>query len=173
MHEQQFVNVGFIRKAYGYKGEVKIAVEGPFEQDLLNSTFLFIAIDGFMVPFKINGFNATKDIIISFERMDSSSEMETIIGKNLFLLEHDIIHAKEHLGNQNLVNKFIDYQIHDKQSGSTFSIKDVREFPQQIMAVINVDDKELLVPFNDQFIVSIDEKAKMVYMDLPKGLLEL
>ncbi len=173
LHEQQFVEVGFVRKAHGYKGEVKIAVEEPFEEDILNSPFLFIGMDGFMVPFKINSVNTTKDIIIRFDRMDSSSETERIIGKNLFLLEHDIIHAKEHLGNQNLVNKFIDYQIHDKQSNATFSINDIREFPQQIMAVIELKGRELLVPFNDEFIERIDERRKVIYMDLPEGLLEL
>ena len=52
-------------------------------------------------------------------------------------------------------------------------IEDVREYPQQFLASIQYQEKEVLIPLNEAFIVEIDKTKKLLILDLPDGLLEL
>jgi 16S rRNA processing protein RimM len=45
--------------------------------------------------------------------------------------------------------------------------------PQQEIAVVVYQNKEVLIPLNEKLIVSIDEDKKVILMDLPEGLLTL
>jgi 16S rRNA processing protein RimM len=44
--------------------------------------------------------------------------------------------------------------------------------PQQEMAFLDYRGREVLIPLNEQLIISIDETQKHILMDLPEGLLD-
>jgi 16S rRNA processing protein RimM len=52
-------------------------------------------------------------------------------------------------------------------------ISEIEEYPQQEMATINYNKKDILIPLNEQFIIKLDNKKKVIEMELPEGLLEL
>ena len=45
--------------------------------------------------------------------------------------------------------------------------------PFQFLAKVMKDKKEILIPLNDNFILNIDEKKKLVEVQLPDGFLEI
>jgi 16S rRNA processing protein RimM len=45
--------------------------------------------------------------------------------------------------------------------------------PQQTMASMVYQNKEVLFPINDQFVKSIDQAAKKILVELPDGLLAI
>jgi ribosomal 30S subunit maturation factor RimM len=49
----------------------------------------------------------------------------------------------------------------------------VREFPEQEMAVIFRNNKEILVPLHADLIVKVDHEKNTVTVSIPDGLLEL
>jgi 16S rRNA processing protein RimM len=42
-----------------------------------------------------------------------------------------------------------------------------------LMAVIEINEQELLVPLHEQLILNIDREEKIIRMEIPEGLLDL
>ena len=173
LHEKEFIRVGVVRKSYGYRGDVKLGVDDIFEEDVLASEFLFLDIDGFRVPFRVVDRDAPRDLVVRFKDVDDTDETANVINRDIFLLVEDIEYAKDELKEMNQRHVLIGYRIHDQTSNSNFLIADLQEFPQQIMAVVDNQGKELLIPLNDEFIEHINEEEQVVHMNLPEGLLDL
>ena len=69
--------------------------------------------------------------------------------------------------------RFTGYNIEDATHGLVGKIDEVIEMPQQMMAVVVYRGREILIPLNEQFIVTADEEQSVLHMDLPDGLLDL
>jgi 16S rRNA processing protein RimM len=65
------------------------------------------------------------------------------------------------------------FTAHDEKLGELGVILSVQEFPQQFVATVNYQNKEILFPLNEDFIVEIDEEEQLLYLDLPDGLLDV
>ena len=52
-------------------------------------------------------------------------------------------------------------------------IKEVIAFPQQEMAVIFQEEKEIFIPLHKDLLEKIEEKKQCIHMNLPEGLLDL
>ena len=75
LHQQDFVEIGFIRKAHGHQGAAKIAIEDLFHDDLSSQNFIFMEIQGYKVPFRIENLSYTHDLIIKLARISSPEEL--------------------------------------------------------------------------------------------------
>ena len=53
------------------------------------------------------------------------------------------------------------------------AIEAIIEYPQQEMAALTIEGKAVLIPLNEQLIISIEAETKVIRMDLPEGLLAL
>ena len=65
------------------------------------------------------------------------------------------------------------YFVEDTQLGELAIINSIEEMPQQTMASMVYQNKEVLFPINDQFVKSIDQEAKKILVELPDGLLAI
>lgn len=61
----------------------------------------------------------------------------------------------------------------DQNAGEIGHITEVLEMPQQEMAAVQYQGREVLIPLNEQFIIEVDHATQKVLMDLPEGLLNL
>jgi 16S rRNA processing protein RimM len=53
-------------------------------------------------------------------------------------------------------------------------VTNIIENPGQILLILkSPEGKEILIPFHEDFIVSINKKKKLIEMDLPEGLTEI
>ena len=173
LHEEEYVEVGFIRKPYGYKGDVKVSSEPEFEEDVKESTFLFIEQKGLRVPFKIVEWTDVPELIMRFDYINSSEEVTSLIGQKAFLLKKDIKYAEDYLHDDEEKEYLVGFILEDVTNGESFEIIRLEDFPQQLMAVIIRDGKELYIPLNDQFITEVKKEEKIITMELPDGLLNL
>lgn len=173
LHEKSFIEVGYVRKPYGYKGDVKINAEDIFEEDIMESQFIFIHQRGLKVPFKIIESQLNPELTIKFDYINSSEEAESIVGEKVFLLESEVKHAKDYLDKDQEQNQVVGFLIKDKPTNQQFEIIRIEEFPQQLMAVISRNGVESYIPLNDEFILEVIKEEKIIHMDLPEGLLDL
>lgn len=168
-----FVHIGSTGKPRGIHGELKLFIDEAFLEDALQSEFLFVDRDGNKVPLEVESLREVQDILIKFSQVNDPSEASKWSGLNVFLPADEILtrEPEEQVlhGFQNLKG----YAITDKRLGDIGRILEVREFPQQEMAVLNYQHREVLVPLNPVFITTIDHQMKIVLMDLPEGLLEI
>ena len=61
----------------------------------------------------------------------------------------------------------------DETHGELGEITDVLEYPQQVIASVHYQNREVLFPLNTDFIKGIDIEGGEVYIDLPEGLLDV
>jgi 16S rRNA processing protein RimM len=162
------IKIGFTKKPHGLKGEIKLVVEDRYLEDLMETELVLIDIKGKPTPFFI------EDIIAKFEDVDTPELALVISSKELFIREQDLIPdaERELLIEQLPYAHCIGYTIYwDNTVIGT--IEDIIEYPQQEMAVIMHNGREVLVPLNPHFVSKLDNDKKEIYMDLPEGILDL
>lgn len=65
------------------------------------------------------------------------------------------------------------YLVSDENHGELGEITEVNEYPQQFVATVIYQEKEIMFPLNDDLIVEIDEEESILRVHLPDGLLDI
>ena len=175
--EQVYVNIGHTKKAHGLTGELKFAIEEQYLEDFFKNERIFLSIKSSKIPYFIASVRGKGELIVLLEDVDNRSAAEALQSKEIFLREQDIIADQERefeVPDDSLVyERLAGYTIMDKTLGEIGAIDEVLEMPQQEMAFLKFKGKEVLIPLNEQLILEVDEKNRLVHMDLPEGLLDV
>lgn len=171
LDQEEFIEIGYIRRGHGYKGHARVVVVDELKEDFMQQEFLFLEIDGYKVPFYVQERQDTKDIIIKLEHIDSVEDMQAYHKSPLYILKKDIKHAQDVIDAQEKTSAIVGMHIHDKSLGDVGAIIRVDEYPQQEMAIImSAEGNEILIPLHPSLVTEIDEAARVIHMDLPAGL---
>jgi len=170
----ELIEVGFVRKPKGFQGLLKIATHEQYEDALLNSSYLFVDMDGSKVPYAVEKVELAKDVVVRLEDILTSEDAMPLVGKDIFveatlLNEHD----KSLQANDNLTyGKVVGFTMIDRGVEAIGVVENVEQYPGQEMAIVQVPSGEtVLVPLVEEFIVEIDEEGKRILVRLPEGLL--
>jgi len=170
------IQVGKTRKPFGVNGQLKLQIEPTYLEDVLKADVLFIEIGGQQVPHFIDNFQQSGDLIVHFEDIESREQAAKIVARPVFLRPADIIppEAKEiPLENIKPHLKYLHYQIEDVELGMIGPIIRIEEFPQQEMAFVEYEGREVMIPLHPSFVVREDRAEKLLVMALPEGILEI
>ncbi len=170
---QGFTRVGSTGKVRGREGEIKLYVEEHFLPDVLEAEFLFIEANGNKVPQQVEHIRELQDLLVKFVGIENPEAATQWASAEVFLPDDEISSGPEETKSGLEYQGLRGYEIKDKTYGNLGKIREVREFPQQEMAVLEVDGKEILIPLNPVFLIDIDQKKKTVLMSLPEGLMDL
>src|SRR4026209_804194 len=86
MQKKKFTEIGFIRETQGFQGDVILAVNKGNPEDILKSRYLFLDMDGSMVPFNIEDFSAEDtQAVIRFEDVKTHEAAAALVSKKVFL----------------------------------------------------------------------------------------
>jgi len=163
--------LGRITKLSGYEGAVTVKLEKNFPENILPDESVFLEIEGRPVPFFISDYEYTgADILkISFEGYDTKEKITEFIGCRIFLTK-----GKPEVTPSEEINILIGFKVIIKNDKLLGTIKDVIESPGQwLLNITSPEKEEILVPFHEDFIVSINKPEKKVLMNLPEGLTEI
>ncbi len=172
---QNYILIGNTRKSYGVKGEMKLHINEEFLEDIFNLKVVFLKINGKQVPFFVESVRIGNAPIIKFEDINTPEETNAISSKEIYAREEDLIPEEERQFEVEGLEfeKYAGYTLIDIEKGRVGVIKEVVEFPQQEMAVVEYKKREILIPLNHELIDSIDESKKEMVLNLPDGLLDL
>ncbi|MBK9013790.1 MAG: 16S rRNA processing protein RimM [Saprospiraceae bacterium] len=168
----KLIGVGFTKKTHGAQGELKITVKDEYLDDFVKADVVFINVQGKPLPFFIENLRDAGDIILKIEEVDSPAEAKNLTSKELFLREKDIKIIKQ-AGKVLTFELLVGYELFDEQTGSIGKIVEVEVMPQQHLAIVEYQGREVFIPLHPQMVVDLDEKAKKIVLRLPEGLLEL
>lgn len=173
---QEFEKIGFIKKPFGIQGALKVSVEDRYLEDLLQTQVVFVEIQGKPVPYFIENLSTGPGLILKLEEVDSRDAASGLATKQLFLQSADVLPDEERQFDPPeglLYEGYTGYRMIDKKKGPVGIIAEVREFPQQEMAIVQTGEKEFFIPMAEALIVRIDQHRKEIHVDLPEGLLDL
>ena len=163
--------LGRITKINGYEGAVTVKLEKTFTENIPQMESVFLEIDGRPVPFFISDseYSGADILKISFEGYDSIEKINEFTGCRVFLTSGIPVSPQTDefrtlTGYTVLIND-------DKLLGT---ITEVISNPgQMLLNIVSPENKIILIPLHEDFIVSIDNMEKIIVMDIPEGLTDI
>lgn len=173
----ELIQIGKFNKTFGTEGFLRCKIEDAYLEEFLKARFIFVKLGGQPVPFFPERIEKNPELQVQLDELTNRESAQQLAGKAVFLRPEDFKSQSTSSANPDLIVQQYDrwkgFTIVDQELGEVASIEDFMELPQQILAVINYRDKEVLIPFTPEIILDIDESAKTLLMDLPSGLLDL
>lgn len=164
--------VGFFRKTHGVQGELVLEFEPQYEFSVEEADCFFVELEGLLVPFFVPEegfrFKTANSAILTFDGVDSEKYAKRLVGCSAFLYRHDIIQMDE----QPIESRFLNYMLIDAELGDIGIINQTDDYSGNIVFTVNYKGQELLVPFNEEILIEIDDAQKTIKLSLPEGLLE-
>ena len=163
--------LGQITKVSGYEGAVTVKVEKIFFENIPNMESVFLEIDGRPVPFFISysEYSGAGILKLKFEGYDSVEKISEFTGCRVFLTTafSGDKHTKD-------VESLVGFRVLIRGNELLGSVSEVISNPGQwLLNIVSEKDKDILIPFHEHFILSIDRKKKIIVMDIPEGLTEI
>jgi 16S rRNA processing protein RimM len=171
----EYIEIGRTQKTHGVQGELKIFIEDKFWDDFEHNKRVFLDIRGIKMPYFIKNMRGKGAPIVHFEDVPNREAALLLQSRSIFLREQDLIpDVDRSVYDEVLEYGFLEgFRMIDAVAGDIGVIQEVIEMPQQEMALIQYDGREVLIPLNQHFITNIDETGKTVNVNLPEGLLGL
>lgn len=153
---------------FGTDGGVMITLYTTFPDDFQMKEPLFVRVDELAVPLFCSSFErrGQAGAVVHFDDIDTERRAEEfLVGREIFIEEDDEeddeFYMEDLIGFTAIVGKrrgeVMDY--YDSEANPLFEIK--------------IDDKEHLIPAQEEFIAHIDFDRRTIKFILPEGLLEL
>ena len=162
--------LGTITKAHGYKGELNVHLDTDEPQAYKNLESVFIEQNGLLVPFFLKKAQLHKNnhLRIMLEDFD---EPESLIGRAIYLPLSTLPKLE---GNKFYYHEVIGYKVLSIDNQSVGIIQSVRDTTSQdLFEILSDDEKEILIPVIDDWIIKVDRIEKTITVDLPDGLLDV
>ncbi len=172
MRKEDCFYLGKIAKKFSFKGEVLAYLDTDEPELYENLESVFVECDKHLVPFFIESSSIHKGdfLRIRFEDIDSEADADALMGNNLYL---PLSMLPKLSGNKFYFHEVIGFEIEDKRLGYVGEIQSINDSTAQPLFEVLREDKEILIPMVDHFIIKVDRDHKKINMDLPEGLIEM
>ena len=167
------VEVGYIQKPHGLKGEVVLAFEQEYGETFDDLDLLFVEVDGGLVPFFIEEeslrLRNDQSAICKLNFIDTLSQAKELVGCKVHVFEYELIESED----QGVASTLIGMIAFDAKFGEIGMIERVDDFSGNLVITVNHPKAEIMIPLSDNVITSIDEQKREIYLDCPNGLIDI
>ncbi len=169
LNRQKYIEGGKILKPFKAGGMVKAGFYYPLDSLPLPGEFLFIEMDKKPVPFFIESSEQldNKTMAFKLEDIDNRDEAKELGDKAILLNVDDLAPGHPVF----YVSEITDYKIFDLTSNTEAPILSLIDSPGQQLLEIQLDNRNQLIPFHEDFIERIDQDTRTITMKLPGGIL--
>lgn len=162
--------IGTLGKPHGVKGEIAFS----FEDDVFDreeADCLFIMIDGLLVPFFIEEYRFSSDVmaLMKFEGIDSLEQAMSLTGCEVY-------YPRDYEDDDDTVSKaeLNGFKLIDAASERVVgTIQTLDDSTANLLFVVSTDNGELLIPASHELIKKIDKQQQTITVEIPAGLLEI
>ncbi len=172
MKKEECFELGIITKIHSFKGEVILFLDTDVPQNYYKLESLFIEINKQLIPFFIDQLKVQKvnNLRLKFDGVNSEEAALLITGKNVFLPLTQLPELKD---DQFYYHEIVDYLITNDQNEEVGKVIEVIDDSSNRLINVLVNNKEALLPFNNNHILKVDKPNKTIQLSIPEGLLEL
>lgn len=172
MRKEDCFYLGKIVSKYSFKGEVLAKLDTDEPEIYENMESVFVALRNNLVPFFIATCRLHKSALlrIDFEEVNSEDDADKILGSELYL---PLSFLPKLTGNKFYFHEVIGFKVMDEVHGDIGIIRNVNDTTSQALFEILKEDKQLLIPVNDEIILKVDRELKIIKVRTPEGLVDL
>lgn len=164
--------LGSVARMHGYKGEVSIFLDVDNPNDYKELESVLVEIDGKLIPFFLEhlyirnkGFAVAK-----FETVNMEQQAQRLIKCGLYL-PLEILPETE--GKEFYYFEIEGFKVIDEIEGDIGIVEKVIDLSGNPIIQITKDDKEILLPNQEQFILEVDKENKILRTRAPEGLIAM
>lgn len=168
---EQLFNIGRLVATFGVDGQLVLQHALGKKTALKGLEVMMVEIKrDDIIPYFVTEVKIKNDteVYVTFEDIDTKEKAKKLVPRPVWLKESDF---KKYVAKSSTIS-LLGYIILDNEVELS-EIVEVIEQPHQILAKIMYQQKEMLIPINEAFIVKVDHKNKRVVLDLPEGLLDI
>ena len=172
MTKEECFYLGRIVSKFSFKGEVLIKLDTDEPESYLEMESVFVEYDNNLVPFFIEKSNLQKSNLlrVKFEEVDSEEDAEDLLKCDLYLPLNLLPELSE---DQFYFHEVIGFTVEDVNYGTVGTLTGINDTTSQALFEIEKDNKEILIPMNDEFLQKVDKKNKKIIVQTPEGLIDL
>jgi len=161
-------HVGFISKSHGYSGYFYLNFINSFHPTTNLEGFVFLFLNGKAVPFYIEHCAdlSEKFALIKLEDITSKEQIAVFSGFEVYLEKK--LWLEHHHQLEVLPAFLIGFQLFDSEYKYFGIIVNINSSPAHFLMEL---DNQCLIPLHNDLIINIDERKKIIIMDLPDGLI--
>lgn len=163
--------IGLINKPHGVHGELLFTFDDDIF-DRMEAEYIICMMDGILVPFFFESYRFRSDstALIKLEGIDTEQQARRMTNVEVFFPKE---HAEELEDNELTWSYFVGFLIKDVNEGEIGKVIDVDDSTINTLFVVDHNDTEVLIPAQEDFIVDLDRKKRIITMQIPVGLLDL
>ena len=163
--------IGYFRKTHGVQGQLVLEYEIQYETAVEECNRLFVEIDGLLVPFFMaeNGFRfkGADSAIVTLDDVNTEKYAKRLVGAAVYLLKSEV-----EVDTEFEISNLKGFVVIDETLGELGKIEFIDDYSGNIVLTIDYNGRELLVPFNEDFLVEFNAEEKVIKLDLPTGLVD-
>ena len=167
------VKVGYVQKPHGINGELVIRFQEEYYETLEEYPTLFLEIDQLLVPFFIAEeglrFKSSESVITKLEWIDSDAKAKSLCGFSVFVKQEDVLELEDEMS----TNALVGFQLFGEEQGLIGEVTRVHDCAGNLLLEVEYQGREVLIPINEDLIVSVDEDLRQIELRIADGLFDL
>lgn len=172
IRKEDVYKIGIFNKPHGIHGELSFTFTDDIF-DRVEAEYLICLLDGILVPFFLEEYRFRSDTtaLVKLEGVDTEEQARTFTNVEVYFPTR---HAEE-TGTEELTwSYFIGFRVEEMHHGYIGEVAKVDTTTINTLFVVERHgDEELLIPAQEEFIVDLDRKHRVLTMELPEGLINL
>jgi|SRR6185436_9578550 len=171
MKKEECFYLGKIIRTHGVKGDVMVYLDVDNPQQYKKLKSIFIEREEIITPFNISTVSIRDNIArIHITGVDDMTKAEEFLKCEVYLPLSKLPKLDK---NKFYLHEIINFKVIDRTKGEIGIFEKIIDLPHQTVAQIKNGNKEILVPMIPEFIESVNREEKILYLDLPEGLVDL
>jgi 16S rRNA processing protein RimM len=163
--------IAYILKPHGLKGGVTLSLDPEAPENFDEVQTVFIQKNNQLIPHFIESVSVRGDkAFVKFEDVNTQEGAQSISKAAVFLPKS----ARPKSGRGAFYDdEIIGFEVTDTEAGILGKVVEVIEAGPNKLLSVDHHGKEVLIPLNSPFIISINKSKKKIAVELPEGFLEI
>ncbi len=168
---QELIHIAYTVKPHGLNGHISVKLIPSYSQENLKKDKpVFLMIGGVPVPFFIEDKKRSGNYYaVKLKHINDSDTALKYKNCKLFSFTGEIAESETNTNEFELMG----YAVYDKKHGFIGSISDFNDIPGNPVFETQLDNKTIIIPFIEDFIIEINHKTKSVEISTPEGLIDI
>lgn len=162
------LQIAKILKSNGTLGAVLMGFRDFSPEEINTEEPVFIYFDGLPVPFFIEELSPKGNrAVVRLTGVRNLKDAEEIVGQAVWAEESAL---PEYDNDSDDPSVFVGWAVFDNGS-KVGEVSGIEDIPGNLCIYIQTNDGEAMIPLHEDFVESIDEDARTLYLNLPEGLI--
>ena len=164
--------LGYISKTQGFKGGLIAFFDVDDTRKYSKLDHILVELHGVLTPFFLETINL-KDknfVHLKIEGVDDQDTANELAGNDIYLPIEDLPKLKD---DEYYLHDLIGMAVVDAINGEVGIVEKVLDYNNNPLLQIMQNTDEILIPLIDNFVKQVDKKARIIYIDVPKDLLDI